>query len=99
RNGRVFRLADHLARLEDGLRLFRVSPPPRADLERAVAATLEANGLTEASVRLSVTPGRGGRPALPAAGPPMVLVTVEPLATPRPPVRLWVSETVRLDTH
>lgn len=96
RNGNVFRLAEHLQRLEAGLRLFRAELPARADLQRAVAATLEANGLTEASVRLSVTAGVGGPPSLPALRPGSIVVTVEPLG-PRPSrARLWVSS-VRLD--
>lgn len=89
--GRVFRLGAHLDRLDGSLRLFRVSPPTRAHLESAVAATLEANGLTEASVRLSVTPGVGGPPALPARGPASVVVTVEALAARPARGRLWVS--------
>lgn len=96
RHGRVFRLAEHLERLEGSLRLFRAEPPPRAILERAVTATLEANALTEASVRLSVSPGVGGPPALPARGPAMTVVTVEPLGSRPPRSRLWVSS-VRLD--
>lgn len=98
RNGNVFRLDEHLARLEGSLRLFRAEPPERADLKRAVTATLEANGLTEASVRLSVSAGAGGPPALPAARGGSTVVTVEPLG-PRPPrSRLWVSS-VRLDAQ
>jgi branched-subunit amino acid aminotransferase/4-amino-4-deoxychorismate lyase len=98
RNGNIFRLDEHLARLEGSLRLFRADPPPRAALKRAVAATLEANALTEASVRLSVSAGVGGPPALPARRPGSTVVTVEPVA-PRPPrSRLWVSS-VRLDAQ
>ncbi|MGE3961101.1 MAG: aminotransferase class IV [Dehalococcoidia bacterium] len=96
RNGRVFRLAQHLDRLEASVQLFLATPPPRGELERAVAAALEANALTEASVRLSVTPGNGTRPALPATGTPHVIVTAEPLGALPARGRLWVSS-VRLD--
>src|SRR5690606_35746289 len=62
----------------------------------AIAETLEANRLTEASVRLSVTPGTGARPALPAPGPPTVTVTADPIGA-RPPARRLRVSTVRLD--
>lgn len=99
KHGRVFRLEEHLDRLEVGLRLFRAEPPPRARLGEAITATLEANQLVDAAVRLSVTPGIGGPPALPASGAAMAamaVVTVEPLGPRAPRERLWVSS-VRLD--
>lgn len=96
RHGRVFRLDEHLDRLEASLRLFRAPPPSRVELEPAIAATLVANGLSEASVRLSVSPGVGGRPALPAAAPVTVVVTADPVPPSPPPVRLVVSS-VRID--
>lgn len=96
RHGRVFRLGQHLDRLDAALRLFRAAPPPRDELVSAVEETLHANGLTEASVRLSVTPGRGMRPALPAAGPPTVTVTADPVPAGQPRGRLWVTR-VRID--
>ena len=96
RNGNVFRLDEHLVRLEASLRLFRAEPPTRTILRRAVTATLKANDLTEASVRLSVTPGTGTAPALPASGAPTVVVTADALGPRHPRERLWVSA-VRLD--
>lgn len=98
RSGRVFRLDAHLERLDASLRLFRVEPPSHDTLRRAVAETLEANHLADAAVRLSVSPGVGGRPALPAAGPPSIVVTVAPIGDPPNAVRLWVCEGVRLDS-
>jgi len=98
RHGRVFHLDAHLDRLEASLRLFRVEPPRREELTDAVAQTLAANGLDDASVRLSVTPGRGSRPALPASGPPSVIVTTDPIGERHPRGRLWVCEGVRLDS-
>ena len=98
RHGRVFRLAQHLDRLEAGLRLFRAVPPARAALEHAIEEVLRANSLDDASVRLSVTPGAGTRPALPASGDPTVVVTADPLAPMSPRSRLWVSS-VRIDAE
>lgn len=96
RHGRVFRLPEHLDRLETSLALFRAAAPSRTVLRRAVTATLKANGLSDASVRLSVTPGSGKRPSLPATGSPTVVITADPVGPPPPPARLWVSS-VRLD--
>ena len=98
RHGRVFRLAQHLDRLEAGLRLFRAVPPARAALEHAIEKVLRANSLDDASVRLSVTPGAGTRPALPASGDPTVIVTADPLAPMSPRSRLWVSS-VQIDSE
>jgi branched-chain amino acid aminotransferase len=83
--GRVFRLQEHLARLQQGARALRF---PRAldgaALERAVAATIAANGLSEAYVRLTVTRGIGGLPTeLEAAGEPTVIIMAREYV-PRP---------------
>lgn len=80
--GRVFRLEAHLDRLADGCRRLGINPvPERAELSRAVNRTLEANGLTTARVRLTVTAGEerflgGGS----AAGGPTVAVMTVPLS-------------------
>lgn len=98
RHGRIFRLAQHIDRLATGLRLFRADPPPRGELERAVEETLRVNALDDAAVRLSVTPGTGTRPALPASGVPMVIVTTDPLVPLPPRGRLRVGS-VRVDAE
>lgn len=90
RHGRVFRLDAHLARLTGGLRAMHVPPPPLAALAEAVAATLRANALLDAGVRLTVTAGRGRAPDLGAAATPAVIVTAEPLPSPPAPPRLRV---------
>jgi branched-subunit amino acid aminotransferase/4-amino-4-deoxychorismate lyase len=58
RAGRVFRIEDHLARLVESARVLRLSdslrPVPLAD---AVQATIEANNLRDARVRLTITGG------------------------------------------
>jgi len=83
--GRVFRLQEHLARLQQGARALRF---PRAldaaALERAVAATIAANGLSEAYVRITVTRGVGGMPSeLAATGEPTVIIVAREYV-PRP---------------
>jgi branched-chain amino acid aminotransferase len=90
--GVVFRLDRHLARLLGGLDALGVQSPGPGALAAAVRATLEANELREARVRLTVSPGAGaGRPDLSSARTPTVLVVVEP-APPDPlPATLVVS--------
>ncbi len=96
-NARVFRLAAHLDRLHAGLEAMGVQPPPAATLEAAVAATLEANALTEARIRLSVSAGRMTGPDLSAAGAPSVVVIADPVSTePPPPLALAVAS-IRID--
>ena len=95
--GRVFRLERHFERLESGLAALSVTPPPRETLREAVRATLEANALAEARVRLTVSAGRGtGRPDLTAPAAPTVLVVTEPRADPPAAARLAVASQ-RLD--
>lgn len=96
RHGRVFRLEAHLDRLERGLQGLRATPPPRDLLHRAVGETLAANGLEEASVRLTVTPGNGHAPDLDVASGPNIAVTADPIGPAPAPARLRVS-TVRVD--
>jgi len=84
RNGRIFRWPAHLQRLNTGLALLRVTPPPTDLLERAITEALEANALpdaSDASVRLSVSPGDTPAPDLRTARAPRIIVTVAPAAT------------------
>ncbi|MFA7248887.1 MAG: aminotransferase class IV [Dehalococcoidia bacterium] len=98
RGGRVFRVEAHLDRLEAGLRGMGVAPPPRASTVAAIEETLRANGLPDASVRLTVTAGSGRSPDLRAARAPCVIVTADPPpARPAPP-RLQVA-TARIDAR
>jgi len=90
-SGRVFRLSRHLDRLEHGLGLMGVTPPARDLLQAAVDATMRANELTEAAVRLTVTTGSGHAPDLATVGAPSTFVTADPLGAPPPPARLAVS--------
>ncbi len=95
--GAVFRLGRHLDRLEAGLRAMGVEAPPRAELQAAIAATLEANALPEARVRLTVSAGTGGaRPGLEPAEAPLVLVTVQPVPEAPAPARALVARGTRV---
>ncbi len=59
-NGRVFRLDEHLKRLEDSARAIRLDlPMTRDEMAAAIDETLKANGLDEGYIRLAVTRGIG----------------------------------------
>jgi len=59
-NGRVFRLDDHLRRLqESAAAVFLNLPLPLPKIKDALLATLRANGLKDAYIRLVVTRGVG----------------------------------------
>lgn len=77
--GRVFRLEAHLARLERGAARIGLALP--GDLDKAVLATVQANDLGEAAIRLTVSRGPSGPGLEPPGGsevPPTVVVTVRP---------------------
>ena len=59
-NGRVFRLDDHLQRLEDSARAILLKLPlPIKDIEKAIIETVRLNNLKDAYIRLVVTRGVG----------------------------------------
>ena len=77
--GKPFRLGQHLTRLERGAHELGITPHME-DLTAAVAAIVDANSLSDARVRITLTAGEGGTgPATsPARGPNLVL-TASPL--------------------
>lgn len=74
--GRVFRLTQHLARLTQGARAIDLPLPPAEQVMAAVQQALAASELSEASVRLSLTPGPAG------AAQPTLVVLVRELVLP-----------------
>ena len=59
-SGRVFRLEQHLQRLEDSARAIRlVMPMTRKEMTEAIYQTMEANGIRDGYIRLVVTRGVG----------------------------------------
>ncbi len=74
-SGRIFRLERHLERLSQSAKLLGL-PPNAFDLKKACNATLRANKLKEARIRLTVSMGEGeSAPDLPKHPRPTVLVT------------------------
>ena len=73
-NGVVFRLADHLSRLLETVDLLGIRATATAEsLTRAVEEVLAANGLAEARMRMTLSPGST------KSDEPTTLVTAEPL--------------------
>jgi branched-chain amino acid aminotransferase len=90
--GVVFRLDRHLARLLGGLDALGVNAPAPEVLGDAVRATLGANALREARVRLTVSPGVGvGRLDVSSGLAPTVLVVAEPAPPDPMPARLVIA--------
>ncbi|MEO5373908.1 MAG: aminotransferase class IV [Alphaproteobacteria bacterium] len=89
RGGRVCRLHAHLDRLRAGAETIGLPLPP-LDFGAILAATLAANGLGDAVLRLTVTRGSAGRGLLP---PETVEPTVMVTAAPPPPPSSTASST------
>jgi len=74
--GQVFRLEKHLVRLERSARTLNIDLDSTAKLEKAVYDTLRANQLSDARIRISVSPGEEEiAPGVPAKGEPTVFIT------------------------
>jgi branched-chain amino acid aminotransferase len=81
--GRLFAAADHLDRLERSATRIGLRVPPRADIERAIAETIEAAGNAESRVRVILTRGSGKLDLDPAAvDDTQLVVIVFPLGAP-----------------
>ena len=76
-NGKVFRLEQHLTRIEGALRVLEIPAP--AELRDWVSAAIRGAHAPDASIRLTVTRGVGpGGVMVPADPVPSVIVTVAP---------------------
>lgn len=78
--GRYFRLAQHLERLEESARTLHLPLPPRNLLAEIAEGIATRNALTEASLRITITRGSGGS-GLKTRGAtgPTVLATIAPM--------------------
>lgn len=95
RVGAVVRLDAHLARLRRGAEVIGLALPD-VDVAAALADVLAANGLRDASLRLTVTRGSGPRGVLPPQeARPTVMIAAFPLpGQAPPPARCVVARTV-----
>jgi branched-chain amino acid aminotransferase len=91
------RLAAHLARLERGAHVLDLKLPwPLADLGRAVAETIVANGLQEGVLRLTVTRGPALRGLLPPAlAHPTLVIAPAPWPQAPAPARAVIATETR----
>jgi branched-chain amino acid aminotransferase len=80
--GRLFALAEHLDRLERSAARIFLTLPPRAEIERAVEATVAAAGNAETRVRVMVTRGLGGDLDPASATSPSLVVIAQPRGGP-----------------
>lgn len=79
--GRYFRLDQHLDRLRASAQQLRIEVPPVQRLRGIFAEIVDRNQLMEATLRITITRGPGGRGLdTRGAGPPTVLVTAAHVA-------------------
>jgi len=79
-HGKYFRLEQHLDRLSESAAQLRIALPSQAELRAIIEEIAQRNNLREASLRITVTRGRGGRGLdTRGAGPPTIVVTVAPI--------------------
>ncbi|MEW5766005.1 MAG: aminotransferase class IV [bacterium] len=82
--GRVFRLRQHLERLQASTRAISLDIPPISRMEEAVYETVRKNGMDEAILRLSLSRGETEKPGLDISeGKPTLVIVVRPF-TPYP---------------
>lgn len=98
-HGRIFKIDEHLARLDRGMEALRY-PAGSADLDlkAAIEETARVSGFESARVRAEVTRGTGGGKLTAHTNtPPTVIVTVEPIIdTPCEPIDV-ITSSIRRD--
>jgi branched-chain amino acid aminotransferase len=83
--GRLFATRDHLIRLERSAERIGLRCPPRTEIERAIAQTVEAAGNPESRVRVILTRGAGKLDLDPGSvDDTQLIVIVHPLGAPTP---------------
>jgi len=99
--GQPRQLERHLARLAEGCRVLRLPLPyDAAAIRQAIADLLAESGLTEATLRLTLTRGPAPRGLLPPAHPtPTLLIGIAPAPPPPGPARLIVATGTRRNEH
>jgi len=89
--GVCFALDRHLARLEVSARGLGLEMPDRAELERTVEEVLEANHLTDARVRITLTGGRSPLGSVRGDSGPLVIVAAMPHVDYAPDVTVAIA--------
>ena len=102
RGGKPARLEAHLARLSDGARALGFPDPFWAgDLTAAANSVIEANGITEGVLRLTLTRGPGPRGVAPPdpARPTLLITGVSRALDPAPPASAVIAAATRRNEH
>jgi len=102
RGAQPARMGAHLARLRDGADVIGLNIlADMGDLKSALLETIEANGIEEGLLRLTVTRGSGPRGVLPPspAKPTVMIVGFSQQLTPMAPVGAVISTTIRRNEH
>lgn len=94
--GRPFALDQHLGRLEGGAAALGIEPLQRAVLTHAVQEVVDANQLTDARMRITLTSGTGPPGLMRGETRPTVLITTQPLQ-PWPPTATAILSRWRRD--
>ncbi|MDI6792194.1 MAG: aminotransferase class IV [bacterium] len=77
--GKVFRLRQHLERLQASAKAILLDTPPISRMEVAVYETVQKNGIDEAILRLSLSRGEAEKPGLDIfQGKPTLVIIVRP---------------------
>jgi branched-chain amino acid aminotransferase len=98
--GRPFCLDLHLARLAAGATLLGLPAPAVPEIAAAVGDTLAANGLADASIRITLTRGASPRGLLPPAEPtPTLMVAAHPLPSSLPTAMSACFASIRRNEH
>jgi D-alanine transaminase len=86
--GRLFRVEEHLNRLERSLRELHFPPVSREEIRDAVLRLYEASGIERAGLYLQISRAVAPRDhAFPATGAPQVIMTVRPVHEKPPELR------------
>jgi branched-chain amino acid aminotransferase len=83
-SGRIFRLSQHLQRLSESAEEIGI-PVDRTVLEGACEEVLKGNGLADARIRLTVSPGEGNGLPDPPTEPVLTIFAVAMAFIPLPP--------------
>ena len=98
--GRPFCLDAHLARLAASAALLGLPAPPVSKIAAATRDTLAANGLGDASIRITLTRGAGPRGLLPPAEvTPTLMVVAHPLPSSLPTAMSACLASIRRNEH
>lgn len=97
RNGKADRFGAHMERLRSGAKVLGIPMPTTdAGIEKRLMGVLEANDLSSAVVRITLSHGAGPRGLLPPeVAAPTFVIAAAPQPEPAGPVRAILAMTVR----